>query len=116
MASTRMRKSVAMLSRRTFLRGAGVTLALPCLDCLHAKAAAGSQQPRRMLLISNNLGVLPKQFFPTTSGADYELSPYLGELKEFRADFTVFSGLSHPAVEGGHSTENCFLTAAKHPD
>ena len=68
-----------------------------------------------MLLISNNLGVLPKPFFPATSGDAYQPSPYLRELDEFRDDFTVFSGLSHPAVEGGHSTENCFLTAAKHP-
>jgi Protein of unknown function (DUF1552) len=103
-------------SRRTFLRGVGVGLALPLLDCIHAKAADDSRlQPRRMLLISNNLGVLPTPFFPATSGKEYELSPYLQDLKDFRNDFTVFSGLSHPAVEGGHSTENCFLTAAKNP-
>ncbi len=68
-----------------------------------------------MLLISNNLGVLPKPFFPQSSGVEYELSPYLAELAEFRNEFTVFSGLSHPDVEGGHSTENCFLTAARGP-
>ena len=71
--------------------------------------------PRRMLLISNNLGVLPKPFFPEATGRDYELSPYLAELAEFRDDFTVISGLSHPDVDGGHSTENCFLTAARGP-
>ena len=32
-----------------------------------------------------------------------------------RDDFTVISGLSHPDVAGGHSTENCFLTAARGP-
>jgi hypothetical protein len=68
-----------------------------------------------MLLISNNLGVLPKPFFPRATGSDYELSPYLAQLAEFRDDFTVFSGLSHPGVVGGHSTENCFLTAARGP-
>ena len=68
-----------------------------------------------MLLISNNLGVLPKPFFPKTAGRDYELSPYLSALADFRNDFTVFSGLSHPGVVGGHSTENCFLTAARGP-
>ena len=36
-------------------------------------------------------------------------------MAEFRGDFTVFSGLSHPSVEGGHSTENCFLTGARGP-
>ncbi len=96
-------------------------MALPLLECRQTLAAAGSNsQPQRMLLISNNLGVLPKPFFPKAAvskktGVDYQLSPYLKELEAFRADFTVFSGLSHPAVEGGHSTENCFLTAAKNP-
>lgn len=77
--------------------------------------AANTQPPQRMLLISNNLGVLPKPFFPKTAGRDYELSPYLSALKEFRNNFTVFSGLSHAGVVGGHSTENCFLTAARGP-
>ena len=74
-----------------------------------------AQAPKRMLVVSNNLGVLPQPFFPAESGPDYELSPYLGELKDLRGDFTVFSGLSHPDVVGGHSTENCFLTAARGP-
>lgn len=99
-------------TRRRFLRGLGVTLGLPLLDCF---AKAPSAPPRRMLLISNNLGVLPWQFFPKDEGPDYTLSPYLAELAEFRDRITVFSGLSHPAVAGGHSTENCFLTAAKDP-
>ena len=66
-----------------------------------------------MLIIANNLGVLPKFFFPQSAGKDYELSPYLTALAEFRADFTVFSGLSHPGVTGGHSADNCLLTAAR---
>jgi len=110
-------RSNSSISRRRFLRGVGVALALPLLEC-RAKARARSvlaDPPRRMLLISNNLGVLPKLFFPKSSGADYELSPYLAELSGFRRDFTVFSGLSHPGVVGGHSTENCFLTAARGP-
>ena len=103
--------------RRRFLRGLGVTLALPVLDCMTSTfARAGSPDPpKRMLLIANNLGVLPRHFFPKDGGPEYTLSPYLGELAAFRADFTVFSGLSHPAVTGGHSTENCFLTAARDP-
>lgn len=105
------------LSRRRFLRGAGITLALPLLESIRPAFARHtvSPIPRRMLLISNNLGVLPKQFFPETPGRDYELSPYLQDLAEFRDDFTVISGLSHPDVDGGHSTENCFLTAARGP-
>ena len=97
--------------RRHFLRGAGITLALPILG----RAAEEQAVPHRMLLISNNLGVLPAPFFPEQSGVNYELSPYLMELATHRNDFTVFSGLSHPDVDGGHSTENCFLTSARGP-
>ena len=104
------------LSRRRFLRGLGVTLGLPALDCFTRPAfAKATDSPRRMLLISNNLGVLPWQFFPKDTGPGYALSPYLEELSDFRGDFSIFSGLSHPAVVGGHSTENCFLTSAKDP-
>lgn len=105
------------IPRRRFLRGLGVTLGLPMLECMAPAFAKGSQPkpPKRMLLISNNLGVLPQHFFPKDKGPGYTLSPYLKELAVFKNDFTVCSGLSHPAVTGGHSTENCFLTAARDP-
>ena len=106
--------SSAHLPRRTLLRGLGVTLALPALECMTPVFAATAEQPppRRMLIIANNLGLLPKYFFPTGQGRDYGLSPYLAALADLREDFTVFSGLSHPGVAGAHSTDNCFLTAA----
>lgn len=100
--------------RRRLLRGAGVSLALPWLEAIATPAAAGSP-PRRAIFISNNLGILPKPFFPGTTGREYRLSPYLERLAARREDFTVISGLSHPNVRGGHSTENCFLTAARNP-
>ena len=103
------------MPRRTLLRAAGAALGLPLLECMapsFAKAQAGTP-PRRMLIIANNIGVLPKHFFPEQPGRDYELSPYLKTLAGFRSGFTVFSGLSHPGVTGGHSTDNCFLTAAR---
>ena len=106
----------ACLPRRTFLRGAGVTLGLPLLECMtptFARAAGEAQPPRRMLIIANNLGVLPKPVFPQTPGRGDESTPYLSILAEVREEFTVFSGLSHPGVTGGHSTDNCFLTAAR---
>src|SRR6476661_696246 len=100
--------------RRSFLRAAGVSLALPMLDCMTPLfGQQGATPPRRMLIIANNLGVLPRYFFPTGAGRDYELSPYLTTLAGLRADFTVFSGLSHPGVTGGHSADNCLLTAAR---
>jgi BMFP domain-containing protein YqiC len=113
------------ISRRKFLRGTGILLALPMLEAMTPafaavpkKAAADMTpggKPRRMFGICNNLGLLPDQFFPKQAGRDYQLSPYLETLKEHRNDFTVFSGVSHPDVDGGHPADNCFLTAAPHP-
>jgi Protein of unknown function (DUF1552) len=107
------------LSRRSFLRGSGIALALPLLDAMTsvfaAPAATTVATPRRMLGICNNLGLLPDQFFPTESGRGYALSPYLEVLREHRDDLTVFSGVSHPDVDGGHPADICFLTAAPHP-
>ncbi|MFM8579520.1 MAG: DUF1552 domain-containing protein [Planctomycetaceae bacterium] len=108
--------SDTFLPRRHLLRAAGVSIALPWLEAPLARGAATvPSPPMRAILISNNLGVLPKLFFPRTTGCDYELSPSLERLAAHRADFTVVSGLSHPNVRGGHSTENCFLTAARNP-
>ena len=107
--------SSSHIPRRTFLRGLGVTLALPALECLTPAfaRAADAQAPRRMLVIVNNIGVLPKFFFPQSAGRNYELSPYLSILAAHREDFTLISGLSHPGVTSGHSTDNCFLTSAR---
>jgi hypothetical protein len=66
-----------------------------------------------MLVIVNNIGVLPKFFFPQSAGRNYELSPYLSILAAHREEFTLISGLSHPGVTSGHSTDNCFLTSAR---
>jgi hypothetical protein len=46
---------------------------------------------------------------------DCEASEYLKALDVFREKMTIFSGVSHPQVDGGHSAEKCFLTAAPHP-
>ena len=104
------------LSRRTLLRGAGVSLAIPMLDamqrgCVSAGASTGS--PRRMIAIETNQGILPHYFFPESDAAGS--SPYLDLLDDFRPEMTVFSGVSHPEVDGGHQAEICFLTAAPHP-
>ena len=106
------------LSRRAFLRGTGVTLALPFLDVMTPRRLVGAEQvaaPRRMLLMNTTLGLHTEYLNPAQPGRDYELSPYLEAIKEYRNDFTVFSGLSHPEVDGGHSAEASYLTGAMHP-
>jgi hypothetical protein len=105
------------LSRRSFLRGAGVALSLPLLDAMVPAFARASVpgSPRRMLAIQTNLGILPQFFWPEGTGMDYKPSPYLEILKDYRREMTVFSGVSHPGVDGGHLAERSFLTAAPHP-
>jgi hypothetical protein len=112
------------LDRRCFLRGVGVSLALPLLDSMSPAFAASPKspsplepgaKPRRFFGICNNLGLLGDQFFPTGQGRDYVPSPYLKLLQEYRQDFSVFTGVSHPNVDGGHPADICFLTAAPHP-
>lgn len=106
------------ISRRAFLRGAGVCLGLPLLEAMlpaRASAAAASNPIRRFVGINIPLGFLPEKFFPEQAGANYALSPYLLLGEASRPDFTVFSGVSHPEVDAGHSAEKSFLTAAPHP-
>ena len=68
-----------------------------------------------MICINTSLGLHTPNLFPTQAGKGYELTPYLEPIQEFRNDFTVFSGLSHPEVDGGHPAELCYLTSAPHP-
>jgi hypothetical protein len=99
------------LSRRHFLRAAGVSLALPWFD---AFAAAGEKPRRRMVCICTGLGLHPAYFFPEKAGKDYDLTTYLEVVKEFRDDFTVISGLSHAGMNPGfaHQASASFLTGA----
>ena len=90
-------------------------LALPQLNSMVSAANEGAESPRRMIAICNDLGFVPDLFFPKGEGATYTDSPYTEVLKEFRDQFTVFSGLSHPECVGGHQTDQCFLTGARHP-
>lgn len=102
------------MNRRHFLRAAGVSLALPWLDSyVHGQAP---KPPQRMVCICTPLGLHAPFFFPNAAGKDYAFTPYLEVLKDFRSDFTVMSGLSHPEVGSSHDSIFSFLTAAPHPE
>ena len=108
------------IHRRTFLRGAGVAIGLPLLNAMHSGIRAAEQSSkaskRRMVCINTPLGLHPPFFFPKEAGPEYDLSPYLEVVQDFRDDFTVVSGLSHPDVGPSHDSNNSFLTAAPHPE
>jgi len=101
------------VNRRHFLRAAGGTLALPWLN---AFAAPGRAKPRqRMICLCAPLGLHPAYLFPEKAGRDYEMTPYLEVLKDFREEFTVVSGLCHAGMNPGfaHQASASFLTGAQ---
>jgi hypothetical protein len=105
------------LHRRQFLRVAGVSLTLPCLDAFVTNRAGATDAPprRRMICICTPLGLHSPYFFPEKDGKDYEITPYLDVLRDFRNDFTVVSGLSHAGMSPGfaHQASASFLTGAQ---
>ncbi len=107
------------LDRRTFLKAAGVSLALPLLETMNRPLAkAATDVPMRMVIVCNTLGLHKQALFPKTPGADYESTEYLEVLKDHRQDYTLFSGLSHEDQLGGlepHTSEWSWLTAARNP-
>lgn len=102
------------MPRRRFLRAVGVSLALPCLDVFAHGREPATRPKRRMVCICTPLGLHPPDFFPTKAGKDYELTPYLKVLEEFRSDYTVVSGLAHTGMSPGfaHQASASFLTGA----
>ena len=99
-----MKNPLSNLERRQFLKGVGVSLALPALESFGAAETA----TKRMVAVNIPLGFLPDHFFPKTAGREYETSSYLKAADHLRDDFTVISGTSHPGVDGGHSAEKSF--------
>jgi hypothetical protein len=107
-------------TRRVFLRNSAVALGLPFLQSLlpRTAAAAAANAPtgvRRLVAMCAPLGIHTPFLFPEKAGFDYAPTPYLEPLQAHRNRFTVISGLMHPEVDGGHSAEQSFLTAAPHP-
>jgi len=101
------------ISRRTVLRGAGVSLALPLLDAMapaFAKTPAVNRA-RRFVGVSLSLGLHNPNLVPEGVGRDYVPSRYLKSIQDLREDFTVVSGSSHPGVTGGHSAEGSIFSA-----
>ena len=71
----------SLLSRRTFLRAAGIAVSLPMLEAMRPALAAGAAtgpsgaaaaKPRRMVGVETNMGILPQFFFPEKPGQDYD--------------------------------------------
>lgn len=86
------------LSRRTLLRGAGISLGLPLLDAmvpaLSAERLTAAAPVRRMGFIIYPMGVDQDRWKPKGVGANYEFSEGLAPLAPHKDKFIVFTGLS----------------------
>jgi hypothetical protein len=105
------------LSRRTFLNGMGVTLALPLLESMLPAATALAQTAAkgrtRLACIYVPHGATMDKWTPATDGSGFEFSEILQPLKPFRDRINIISDLSHPqAYGGGSATSNHNRSAA----
>jgi hypothetical protein len=92
------------LTRRTFLAGAGVTVALPWLESLPLRAdgstSTPSSPPQRLAVLFMGNGINPKHWWAKGPGADMQLGKSLEPLAPFRSRLNVISGLFNKAATG----------------
>lgn len=91
------------INRRTVLRGAGVTIALPFLDAMVPAATAlaktaAAPKPRVGFFYLPH-GAIMESFTPKTVGTDFEMSPILKPFEPFRKYLTVVSGLGNKPAQ-----------------
>src|SRR6266478_315230 len=126
------------ISRRTMLRGMGVTVALPLLDAMvpaltvFAKTAAGASAAKTRLVCmemvhgsagSTAFGVKKNLFAPAQVGRDFEWSPTLEPLAPFREYVTIVSNtdvhnaeaFTLPEIGGDHFRSSAVFLTQSHP-
>src|SRR6185436_2245737 len=126
------------VSRRTILKGLGVTVALPLLDAMvpartvFAKTAAGASASKQrfvaMEMVHGNagstaIGVKKNLFAPAKVGRDFEFSPTLEPLAPFREHVTIVSNtdvhnaeaFTLPEIGGDHFRSSAVFLTQSHP-
>ena len=94
------------VSRRTFLRGAGVAMALPWLESIpvwgtqSAAGGAAAAWPRRFATLFMACGINPDHWWARGSGTTMELSRTLQPLAPYRAKLNVIDGLFNKNATG----------------
>lgn len=105
------------IDRRTFLRGTGVSLALPWLEAMspastsvvNAGESAKGEIPKRAVFTFWGMGLNGRDYTPKEEGRNYTITPILKPLAKYRDDFTVITGLKLEH-SGGHGGDRTFLT------
>jgi hypothetical protein len=92
------------LSRRTLLRGMGVTLSLPLLESMIpaqtplAKTAANAKTRLGCIYVPH--GAILDKWTPAAEGTNFEFSEILKPLEPFRDRVNILTNLAHPAAGG----------------
>ena len=107
------------IPRRTLLKGAGVSFALPLLDAMIPAATAAAKTSaigvRRLGYVFMPMGCDESRWTPESENTLDKLSPILDSLKPVKDKTTVFTNMElRSAYPGSHATSNSsFLSAAK---
>ncbi len=106
------------ISRRTVLRGAGVTLALPWLEAMMPAATSlgAGAMPMRMAFLYMPNGVNTSAWAPEGTGREFKLSPTLQPLGEFKDKIIVAQNLWNEASKDGdghYVKEAAILTSTR---
>src|SRR4051794_26010253 len=120
-----MAPTKAQLTRRAFLGGgAAVAIGLPFLESLVPRAARAqaAASPKRVLFYYVPCGIngsTKADFWPTTAGTGFEITPMITSLGPLKSDITFITGLENPLAKpdgpGDHASgTGAFLTCA-HP-
>lgn len=94
------------LSRRVFLRGAGVAMTLPWLESLPVWGAAeeaskaASAPPKRFVVQFMGTGISPDHWWAKGEGADMQLSKTLEALDPYKTKLNVINGLFNKPATG----------------
>lgn len=108
-------------SRRQFLRGVGVTMALPWLESLPLIAGGrpagdAGQPPMRLAVMFSGNGFASHEWWAKGQGAQMELGKVLTPLQPLREKMTLIEGLFNPEAQIGgiHSAQTGQLLSGAH--
>ena len=115
------------LSRRTLLRGVGVSLGLPLLDSMVPAQTPLSQtaatSKSRLSCIYVPHGATMDKWTPAADGKGFEFTEILSPLEKFRDRVSIVSNLAHPAAGGvgsdagaDHARSAAVFLSGVHPE
>ena len=115
------------LSRRTLLRGMGVSVALPLLDSMVpaqtplARTAATSKSRLSCIYVPH--GATMDKWTPAADGKGFQFTEILSPLEKFRDRVSIVSNLAHPAAGGvgsdagaDHARSAAVFLSGVHPE